>query len=629
MKAMSSGRGDSRARYRATGKASASAALKSSPNPSPPHSDASADVRREHLGASYDNERAAERKVKRRRRLSSSVYFLPCLGAAVAVLILVLDVTLTITKGHPRGRSSAASAARTTTTIATGGDTAVVASLEKTSHQLDAIQGLRAGDGQKSLRKQQQQQQQQGAIIADDANGALGADISNRNHAARMSHPPEVSMDGLGFIDGRKALEVGNRYRSHADSRGQTLSWWTKSRRYQHNYASDLSFDVPLDITFLGAGNFRRRIQYEDHPFVPPLDVDARADPPEENFDQYEELMDDDGVISKIFTRKNENRQCRQPDWYGLQFPTCNIFHEMTMVHSDSENTYLGKGFFRMAFSIKEKNQPWYILKVMRWRKDGPGMFSRGFREKTRVDGLVMERLSASPRITDMYGFCATSVMTEPLPGEIWGEAVPTKRTIQKSELRDKKHLDPKNKYTPTEKIEMALDLAEALAELHGFADGMIVHDDIDLGQYLRTPDGRIKLNDFNRAKIQLWDPVKKQYCKYYNGHIGGKMRAPEEFVPDILDSGIDIFSLGNSFYGLLTGLWPHYYDDNETAQRKVMRGIMPYIDKRWKENSFAEGQLVRAIEMCHHREPDDRSDIFTIVNFLREAVAENIRRES
>ena len=611
---MGSGRGDNRARYRA-GKASASA-----PNPSPPHSGASADVRHEPLGAPYDNEKAAERKVGRRRQLSSSIYFLPCLGAAIAVLILVLDVKWTAQERSMRRRAAAtARTITTTTTTAPGGDTAVVAPLGKTSHPS-------YHDGQKSLRKQQPQPQQS-AIVADGATGALGTDIRDRNRAPRISHPTEVSISNLGFVDGRKALEVGNRYRSHTDSQGQTLSWWTKSRRYHDNYASDLNFDVPLDITFLDANNFRRRIQYEDHPLVPPLDLDTRADPPEENFDQYEELMDDDAVISKLFTRRNENQQCRQPDWYGLQFPTCNNFHEMTMVHSDSENTYLGKGFFRMAFSIKEKNQPWYILKVMRWRKDGPGMFSRGFREKTRVDGLVMERLSASPRITDMYGFCATSVMTEPLPGEIWSEAVPTKRTIQKSELRDKNHLDPKNKYTPTEKIEMALDLAEALAELHGFADGMIVHDDIDLGQYLRTPDGRIKLNDFNRAKIQLWDPVKKQYCKYYNGHIGGKMRAPEEFVPDILDEKIDIFSLGNSFYGLLTGLWPHYYDDNETAQRKVVRGIMPYIDKRWKNNSFAEGQLVRAIEMCHHREPDDRSDIFTIVNFLRDAVAENRRR--
>ena len=628
--AMGSGRGDNRARYRAVS-ASLNPATTTSLNPSPPLSAnntsiAPADARHacnEHLGASYDNEKAAERKVRRRRQPSSSIYFLPCLGAAVAVLILVLDVKWTAQERSTRRRAAAAArktnvtaTASASATAVSGGDTAAVGSLGKTSR------------GSKAALPQQ------GAYVAD-ANGATPADssidtdISNRLHAARIiSHPSEVSVDDLGLIDGREALLVGNRFRSHTDSQGRTLSWWTKSRRYHDNYSSDLNFDVPLDITFLDAENFRRRKQYEEQPLVPPLDLDARADPPEENFDQYEELMDDDAVISKLFTRKNENRQCRQPDWYGLQFPTCNSFHEMTMVHSESDSAYLGKGFFRMAFSIKEKNQPWFILKVMRWRKDGPGMFSRGFREKTRVDGLVMERLSSSPRITDMYGFCATSLMTEPLPGEIWGEAVPTKRTIQKNELRDKKHLDPKNKYTPTEKIEMALDLAEALAELHGFADGMIVHDDIDLGQYLRTPDGRIKLNDFNRAKIQLWDPVQKKYCKYYNGYIGGKMRAPEEFVPDILDSSIDIFSLGNSFYGLLTGLWPHYYDDNETAQQKVMRGIMPYIDKRWRDNSFAESQLVRAIEMCHHREPDDRSDIFTIVNFLREAVAENRRRE-
>ena len=263
---MGSGKGDNRARYRA-GKASASA-----PNPSPPHSGSSADVRHEPLGASYDNEKAAERKVRRRRQLSSSIYFLPCLGAAVAVLILVLDVKWTAQERSLR-RRAAARTITTTTTTAPGGDTAVVGSLGKTSHQSN-------GDGQKNLRKQQPQQ---GAIVADGATGALGTDIRDRNRAPRISHPPEVSVANLGFIDGRRALEVGNRYRSHTDSQGQTLSWWTKSRRYHDNYASDLNFDVPLDITFLDANNFRRRIQYEDHPLVPPLDLDARADPPEKN----------------------------------------------------------------------------------------------------------------------------------------------------------------------------------------------------------------------------------------------------------------------------------------------------------------------------------------------------------
>ena len=604
---------DSRARYRA-GK---------SPSPSPPTA-TSANVRHDLDDAAYsynDNGKATKKKFRRRRRFVGSVYFLPCLGAAVSVLILVIDVGWTAQERSVRRGASA-----TTTTTTTTTTTAAIRSDEREGKQ-QPIPGA-AGEGNPAVGSLGKASHRLNAALLVRADADPGT--SNDRFQARR-HPPEVSLDDLRFIDGQKALVVGNRFRSHLNSEGRPLSWWTQSRRQRDNYVSDLNFNMPLEITFLGAQHFRREVRHEQQSLLPPpLDSDDRALPAEKNYDQYDEPMDDDVVVSNLFTRKNENRQCRQPEWYRLQFPTCNSFHEVTMVHSGSESSYLGKGYFRMAFSIMEKNQPWFILKVMRWRKErsSTGMFSPEYREKTRVDGLVMERLSASPRITDMYGFCATSVMTEPLPGEIWGEAVPTKRTIQKHELRDKEHLDPKNKYTPTEKIEMALDLAEALAELHGFADGMIVHDDIDLGQFLRTPDGRIKLNDFNRAKVQLWDPMKKEYCKYYNGGIGGKMRAPEEFVPDILNEKIDIFSLGNSYYGLLTGLWPHYFDDNEAAQRKVMRGKMPYIDKRWKDNSFAEGQLVRAIEMCHHREPDDRSDIFAIVKFLRVAADENRRRE-
>mmetsp|Transcript_32250 Transcript_32250/g.94946 ORF Transcript_32250/g.94946 Transcript_32250/m.94946 type:complete len:622 (-) Transcript_32250:116-1981(-) len=607
------GAGDSRARYRA-GKAA-------SPDPTPPvtansASQAhSADVRHEHLDdASYDNEKATEKKFRRRRRISGSgIYFLPCLGAAVSVLILVIDVRWTAQERSRR---------RAKPVGATGEGHPVVGSLGKTSHRLKATLVRTGDDGQTTPLRKQGEDRVDAAASFTLSSGATDAGTSHNRFQ-------EVSLHDLGFIDGRKALQVGNRFESHTDSQGRPLPWWTQRHRQHDNYASDLDFNVRLDVTFLDAQHFRRTIQYEEQSLVPSLDSDDRARPAEKNYDQYDDPMDDDAVISQLFTRKNENRQCRQPEWYGLQFPTCNSFHEMTMVHSGSESSYLGRGYFRMAFSIKEMNQPWFILKVMRWRTDQSaiGMFHREFYEKTRVDGLVMERLSASPRITDMYGFCATSVMSEPLPGELWGEAVPTERTIQKHELQDEEHLDPKNQYTPTEKIEMALDLAEALAELHGFADGMIVHDDIDLGQYLRTPDGRIKLNDFNRAKIQLWDPTKQEYCKYYNGHIGGKMRAPEEFVPDILNEKIDIFALGNSFYGLLTGLWPHYFDNSEAAQLKVMKGKMPYIDKRWKDNSFAEGQLVRAIEMCLHLDPDDRSDIFAIVNFLRDAVDENRRR--
>ena len=79
---------DSRARYRA-GK---------SPSPSPPPA-TSANVRHDLDDAAYsynDNGKATEKKFRRRRRFVGSVYFLPCLGAAVSVLILVIDMTMAV-----------------------------------------------------------------------------------------------------------------------------------------------------------------------------------------------------------------------------------------------------------------------------------------------------------------------------------------------------------------------------------------------------------------------------------------------------------------------------------------------------------------------------------------------------
>jgi hypothetical protein len=44
------------------------------------------------------------------------------------------------------------------------------------------------------------------------------------------------------------------------------------------------------------------------------------------------------------------------------------------------------------------------------------------------------------------------------------------------------------------------------------------VHDDVQLAQWLRNNDGRIKLGDFNRAKFLTYDAKKEQYCRYDYG---------------------------------------------------------------------------------------------------------------
>jgi len=174
----------------------------------------------------------------------------------------------------------------------------------------------------------------------------------------------------------------------------------------------------------------------------------------------------------------------------------------------------------------------------------------------TSIEAVVMERLKKSPRIIDIYGHCGYSISAEVVPIE-FEEVVIHKEGYASREEVEEHHKDglrPYNKFTVEEKMGFALSMAESIADLHGFSEGVIVHDDIQLCQWLRLPDGTMKLGDFNRATIMEYDVVNEKYCMFNNGNAFGNYRAPEEFAAKDLDEKIDVFSFGNNIYSMLTG---------------------------------------------------------------------------
>lgn len=100
--------------------------------------------------------------------------------------------------------------------------------------------------------------------------------------------------------------------------------------------------------------------------------------------------------------------------------------------------------------------------------------------------------------------------------------------------------------------------------------------------------------------------------------------RSPEEYFDRALDEKVDVFSLGNNMYSLLTGLQV-FYDEQDTSkvQNRVKKGDKPYIDRRFKKKSIADAKLVEIIARCHEFDPADRPSIFEIVAFLTEALTE------
>lgn len=371
-----------------------------------------------------------------------------------------------------------------------------------------------------------------------------------------------------------------------------------------------------LQINFLQQGE--RRIIHPD-----PKDLHGHVwtqdEYDDESWDEYYAFDDD---YHRNLPFKDTNKTCRRVAFHRNYFPNCNLFHEIEIMKGT--NRYLGSGAYREAYLQHETFDPQLVVKVQRFRKN-PFTYDRY--EFIRMDALVMERLTASPRIADIYGHCATSVYSEFLPDEAEERIIPGDG--DGSDLNDKEDVDPKNNFTISEKLDLALQMAESIADLHGYKYGVIVHDDIQLAQFLFAPDGRLKLNDFNRAEAMLFDEEDGSYCRYQNGKGAGDYRSPEEYKDGWLNEKIDIWSFGNNIYALITGLWVFYDEENtKVKQKKLIDGEIAYLDPRYKGRNYILDRLIELMYRCWVYEPDDRIDIFESVSFLRETLEEAKRRQ-
>lgn len=96
--------------------------------------------------------------------------------------------------------------------------------------------------------------------------------------------------------------------------------------------------------------------------------------------------------------------------------------------------------------------------------------------------------------------------------------------------------------------------------------------------------------------------------------------RSPEEYKDDPLNEAIDIWSLGNNFFALLTGYSPfvELHDFLPEMRNKIMDGQTAFIDPRFRDRSYGDRVLADIIPLCWKLNADDRIDIFRITDSLR-----------
>lgn len=168
-----------------------------------------------------------------------------------------------------------------------------------------------------------------------------------------------------------------------------------------------------------------------------------------------------------------------------------------------------------------------------------------------RKEALIMERLSSSPHVLDIYGHCGITVLVEAMVSDLVEDIVPGTGIASQKELDALDRVLPRNNFTAFEKLQIALDMALSLADLHGFEGGPISHADTHIEQWLRASDGSVKLNDFNNAFEPKWDEKKQEYCDR-TGIYGDVYRSPEEYSNGPQNESVDVFAFGNNIYTLV-----------------------------------------------------------------------------
>ncbi len=182
---------------------------------------------------------------------------------------------------------------------------------------------------------------------------------------------------------------------------------------------------------------------------------------------------------------EDQPQSCRRPSWKNRYYPSCNSFHELDLARDYSKDRaesvpgddqvfdsfMISHGYFRDVWVVHQPNLDFKsILKTVRWKhKFDPEIYNG-----ILTDALVMERMTISPRIVDVYGLCGTSVWVEALPHEVEEVIIPGDGTMNPEEMQNQGELKPMNDLTTEEKLDIALSMAESLADLHGYSGGVM-----------------------------------------------------------------------------------------------------------------------------------------------------------
>ncbi|KAL7487597.1 hypothetical protein ACHAW6_013180 [Cyclotella cf. meneghiniana] len=319
--------------------------------------------------------------------------------------------------------------------------------------------------------------------------------------------------------------------------------------------------------------------------------------------------------------------------WQIGAFPNCNNLHEfelgeLTHMHGramrqalnakdgegDEQVKYWSHGYWRDVWLLSKavaagKAEEITVLKTLRMTHD----FTDRNYDRHRKDALASERLSKSPNVVDIYAYCSNSAIFE------YGDAGDIDSKIWPYDKKVKKHYVAE--LSSLEMIDLAYQVARAIADIHDVEDdgiASIAHTDITPTQFILI-NGRYKVNDFNRCRFIRVNTTDNSSCGFTVGANPGKFRSPEEYEYKEENEMVDIYSMGNIFYAIISGDMPFENDKEKEAQKKIKNGQRPIIPEAIsKSDDIAIKTIVSAVERCWKHDPKERPSASTIRDELK-----------
>ena len=308
-------------------------------------------------------------------------------------------------------------------------------------------------------------------------------------------------------------------------------------------------------------------------------------------------------------------------DWQTTFHPSCNGVHEIGLADLGEDNgdnaiLFGTKGYWRNAWKVdliggrnEIRDKDTVVLKTLKIRH----RFEEAHFEHDRIDAVAMERLTASPHVINVFGFCGHSVVSEYADGKRLGE------------------LADKSRKKPLERLKIARDIAAGLADVHGIdGDGnaTFVHLDINPANVVSV-GGTLKLNDFNIGIARRWNTTSNTPCGFPAQYPNPQWRSPEEARDEQnLTEKVDIFSMGHIFFRLICShepwnkLEPYGKPTKMEVTEKVRRGILPTIPQYILQTADPEIAAIRdAMVRCYTADATQRPSAREIANTLEQTL--------